>query len=102
MIRRPPRSTLFPYTTLFRSAVASDLKIFFTVVARPPAEVTAADVFAFLAAQRAPRHGARVVRLEDGEAGPAARAIAPGRSGGRGLFGGRERGGGGKRGDIGG
>src|SRR2546429_4572988 len=24
MIRRPPRSTLFPYTTLFRSAVASD------------------------------------------------------------------------------
>src|SRR5690348_17469145 len=25
MIRRPPRSTLFPYTTLFRSAVDSDL-----------------------------------------------------------------------------
>src|SRR5256885_3857348 len=24
MIRRPPRSTLFPYTTLFRSAVLSD------------------------------------------------------------------------------
>src|SRR2546430_11318932 len=24
MIRRPPRSTLFPYTTLFRSAVASE------------------------------------------------------------------------------
>src|SRR3712207_6858284 len=24
MIRRPPRSTLFPYTTLFRSAVTSD------------------------------------------------------------------------------
>src|SRR2546422_2755889 len=23
MIRRPPRSTLFPYTTLFRSAIAS-------------------------------------------------------------------------------
>ena len=22
MIRRPPRSTLFPYTTLFRSAIA--------------------------------------------------------------------------------
>src|SRR5260221_9965412 len=37
MIRRPPRSTLFPYTTLFRSnavrfiadAKADDLKIFF-------------------------------------------------------------------------
>src|SRR5258708_36232553 len=27
MIRRPPRSTLFPYTTLFRSPRASDLKI---------------------------------------------------------------------------
>src|SRR3712207_7341365 len=25
MIRRPPRSTLFPYTTLFRSAVWDDL-----------------------------------------------------------------------------
>src|SRR2546422_2478664 len=25
MIRRPPRSTLFPYTTLFRSAVASQI-----------------------------------------------------------------------------
>src|SRR5258707_3107492 len=24
MIRRPPRSTLFPYTTLFRSSVAQD------------------------------------------------------------------------------
>src|SRR5256885_14201253 len=29
MIRRPPRSTLFPYTTLFRSAVAGLLKISF-------------------------------------------------------------------------
>src|SRR3989442_15405034 len=26
MIRRPPRSTLFPYTTLFRSAVGFDLQ----------------------------------------------------------------------------
>src|SRR3712207_6978150 len=25
MIRRPPRSTLFPYTTLFRSARAADI-----------------------------------------------------------------------------
>src|SRR2546430_11846106 len=25
MIRRPPRSTLFPYTTLFRSRLTSDL-----------------------------------------------------------------------------
>src|SRR5256886_9086157 len=27
MIRRPPRSTLFPYTTLFRSAAASDPRL---------------------------------------------------------------------------
>src|SRR5258708_12796905 len=26
MIRRPPRSTLFPYTTLFRSPILSDLQ----------------------------------------------------------------------------
>jgi integrase/recombinase XerD len=34
-------------------AVAFDLKVFFEVVAKPPAEVTATDVFGFLAAQRA-------------------------------------------------
>src|SRR5256885_15288145 len=28
MIRRPPRSTLFPYTTLFRSGWSFDLSIF--------------------------------------------------------------------------
>src|SRR3712207_9113408 len=28
MIRRPPRSTLFPYTTLFRSGVRANLPIF--------------------------------------------------------------------------
>src|SRR2546430_4247514 len=27
MIRRPPRSTLFPYTTLFRSAMRGDKKV---------------------------------------------------------------------------
>src|SRR2546429_4763077 len=38
MIRRPPRSTLFPYTTLFRSsAAASDLGAFAT----PPASAEA-------------------------------------------------------------
>src|SRR3989442_10754675 len=29
MIRRPPRSTLFPYTTLFRSSSISAIVIFF-------------------------------------------------------------------------
>src|SRR2546422_5963800 len=27
MIRRPPRSTLFPYTTLFRSLVGGDVRV---------------------------------------------------------------------------
>src|SRR5258708_18784398 len=30
MIRRPPRSTLFPYTTLFRSLLKSPLDLFAT------------------------------------------------------------------------
>src|SRR3989442_7182816 len=37
MIRRPPRSTLFPYTTLFRSdreAIAPDLERAFTLLPR--------------------------------------------------------------------
>src|SRR2546422_5818433 len=32
MIRRPPRSTLFPYTTLFRSLVAEELECDWTQV----------------------------------------------------------------------
>src|SRR5258707_11959913 len=31
MIRRPPRSTLFPYTTLFRSLVSPDGRLTLTV-----------------------------------------------------------------------
>src|SRR2546430_8162732 len=41
MIRRPPRSTLFPYTTLFRSlAVEEDL---FEVDYTPPSNILNAD-----------------------------------------------------------
>jgi integrase/recombinase XerD len=67
-------------------AVASDLKIFFGVVAKEPTAVTPADVFGFLSAQRAPRRGARVVRLEDAEPGLAARTIARRLSSVRGLY----------------
>src|SRR5271165_815559 len=67
-------------------AVASDLKIFFGVVAKQPAQVNAADVFAFLASQRNSRLGERVVRLEDGEPGLAARTIARRLSSVRGLY----------------
>src|SRR2546422_4649192 len=34
MIRRPPRSTLFPYTTLFRSRAALDARV--SLAAGPP------------------------------------------------------------------
>jgi integrase len=56
-------------------AVAYDLKVFFTEIVKQPADVTTADVLAFIKAQRAPRRGARVVRLEEGEAGLSARTI---------------------------
>src|SRR3989442_5118212 len=36
MIRRPPRSTLFPYTTLFRSTCAPDQSAFANGVCQAP------------------------------------------------------------------
>jgi site-specific recombinase XerD len=56
-------------------AIAYDLKVFFTEVAKPPVDITTADVLAFITSQRAARRGPRVVRLEDGEAGLSARTI---------------------------
>src|SRR2546422_3344033 len=35
MIRRPPRSTLFPYTTLFRSSSPAPGRILITVASHP-------------------------------------------------------------------
>src|SRR5436190_12088528 len=54
-------------------AVAFDLKTFFAVVGKDPVEVTAVDVFDFLAHQRGDRS---VVRLADRESGLSARTIA--------------------------
>lgn len=54
-------------------AVVFDLKTFFNVIDKDPAEVVAADVFDFLAHQRGDR---RVVRMSDGESGLSARTIA--------------------------
>jgi integrase/recombinase XerD len=54
-------------------AVALDLKAFFAVVGKDPVEVTAVDVFDFLAHQRRDR---RVVRPADRESGLSARTIA--------------------------
>ena len=51
-------------------AYAHDLKAFFSVVAKEPAEVRPADVMAFITAQRRPRPGEeKVVRISDGGAG---------------------------------
>jgi integrase/recombinase XerD len=69
------------------SAQAFDLKVFFTVVAKEPAEVTTADVLGFIEAQRAPRRGGNVVRLADGEAGLAASTIKRRLASVSGLFG---------------
>src|SRR2546430_13725061 len=41
MIRRPPRSTLFPYTTLFRSDVLGAVK---SMTVRPSGEITVSVV----------------------------------------------------------
>lgn len=56
-------------------ATAYDLKVFFSIIDKEPVEVDTADVLTFIKAQREPRHGAKVVRIEDGEAGLSARTI---------------------------
>src|SRR5256886_10806973 len=47
MIRRPPRSTLFPYTTLFRSRVAilEDARLVELLVDRPDARRMVGDIY---------------------------------------------------------
>src|SRR5436305_15351393 len=56
-------------------ATAYDLQVFFGVVGKEPVAITPADALAFITAQRAPRRGPGVVRLEDGETGLSARTI---------------------------
>ena len=56
-------------------ATAFDLKVFFGIIGKEPAAVSPADVLEFIRAQRSPRRGPEVVRLDDGEAGLAARTI---------------------------
>src|SRR5258707_3917816 len=43
MIRRPPRSTLFPYTTLFRSAVAARARDGDNAIPMPVAVIESAE-----------------------------------------------------------
>src|SRR2546430_15364151 len=83
MIRRPPRSTLFPYTTLFRSKAATDPALVERLLARHGPEQLAVgidakdgqvavrgwtEVFELTAlqlAQRVKRQGARTVIYTD-------------------------------------
>jgi hypothetical protein len=67
-------------------ATAFDLKVFFSVVEKDPAQVTRADVFIFLKSQRTSNEEAKIVRLEDGERGLSARTIARRLSSVSGLF----------------
>jgi hypothetical protein len=59
-VRLRPNSTL---------AAAYDLKVFFTLVGKDPADVGAGDVVAFVRGQRIQGTDGTVVRLEDGAAG---------------------------------
>lgn len=57
-------------------AYAHDLKVFFEVVGKEPAEVTPADVLGFITAQRRPRRGTEnVVRISDAGSGLSAATI---------------------------
>jgi len=67
-------------------AAAFDLKVFFTWVQKEPAAVTSRDVVNFIAAQRAPRTQAKVVRISDGGSGLSARTVARRVSSISGLF----------------
>ncbi|CAM5713969.1 tyrosine-type recombinase/integrase [Streptomyces antimycoticus] len=68
-------------------ATAYDLKVFFSVVPKEPTDIATADIFAFITAQKKPRRGPKVVRLEDGEAGLSARTIKRRLASISGLFG---------------
>jgi site-specific recombinase XerD len=68
-------------------ATAFDLKVFFEVVAKEPAEVTSSDVLGFMSAQRGRSGERKVVRLADGEAGLAASTVKRRLSSVSGLFG---------------
>src|SRR5688572_32516603 len=55
MIRRPPRSTLFPYTTLFRSPVAEVLRDTAVPLLRVEQPILEEQLIAFVERDLAPR-----------------------------------------------
>src|SRR3712207_7756070 len=66
MIRRPPRSTLFPYTTLFRSVVLGDVA---ERAHEPGVARDARERLVGLPARRAGEHELEAVAQRPGQAG---------------------------------
>ena len=67
-------------------AVAFDLRVFFAVVGKPPAEVTPADVLGFLTSQRTGARGPASLAVVDGDTGLSARTVRRRLSSLSGLF----------------
>src|SRR3712207_7961684 len=63
MIRRPPRSTLFPYTTLFRSAVDPADGSVFVTSGNPLRKDLPGDAYSIVRLQGAPVDG-RLVKVD--------------------------------------
>src|SRR2546430_11564494 len=69
MIRRPPRSTLFPYTTLFRSySITPSLRCFLT----PSLHHCITPILSFSAYEPIPRHGGQPGTRQETQARPVA------------------------------
>jgi site-specific recombinase XerD len=68
------------------ASVAYDLKVFFTVVGKPPAMVVAADVLAFVTAQHTGGRAGRVAAVDAGAVGLSARTVRRRLSSVSGLF----------------
>src|SRR2546425_12317865 len=73
MIRRPPRSTLFPYTTLFRSVLLAHPAVVEAAVVGAAESGGLVKPFAFVVA----RNGARGERLADELTALAAERLPP-------------------------
>src|SRR2546430_10152652 len=69
MIRRPPRSTLFPYTTLFRSySITPSLRCFLT----PSLHHCITPILSFSAYEPIPRYGGQPGTRQETQARPVA------------------------------
>src|SRR2546430_17062357 len=61
MIRRPPRSTLFPYTTLFRSVFAAGLATLAAQTSRESIAIDPDDIAGIVSSTKGPEAGVWVI-----------------------------------------